>query len=104
MKIGLSILLLVLAAGCTAEVADCQVSCVAPDGPCPNGLTCVAGMCRSEGESAACQPGTGDDGGGGRDDGGGEVADASWIDSSPGIPDAATVDATFNPPIDAGFF
>ncbi|MDQ3368783.1 MAG: thrombospondin type 3 repeat-containing protein [Myxococcota bacterium] len=59
----------VLATGCySPRFADCEVTC-ASQGSCPDGLACVAGLCRVDGAAGACRTTSLDDGGAPEPDG-----------------------------------
>jgi len=53
-RLVLSLVAVVLAGACYGpEIRDCAIQCAA-NSACPDGLTCVASMCRSEGETMPC--------------------------------------------------
>src|SRR5687768_13713603 len=77
--IGLAALL----ASCRPDVRDCQIRCAADTELCPDGFSCLEGMCRAEGAEGVCGAADGD--GGTSDGDGGATPTSLTIETANGV-------------------
>jgi hypothetical protein len=73
---------------CSPSVGDCQVRCAADTELCPDGQSCLEGMCRVEGASGSCDQAGDGDGGQGDPDAG---PPALTVETQSGVTDGAPI-------------